>query len=74
MIEGVSNNYRRNALSSTTKLQKNHEICKLFLYYFYHSQAFASRCVELRRNDIVKRKRGGDGGDNSIGGKKKFKK
>ena len=78
MNEQLSNNDRRTIehlskkhLSSTTKLRKNHEKCKCIPFYLYHSQSFASRCVELRRNDVTKRKRGGDGGDRSIGGKKK---
>lgn len=83
MNEQQSKNYRtlnehlsnRNHIfiNHITKIQNFYEIRKENKRCFICLRAFASRCVELRRNDITKRKRGGDGGDDPIGGKEKIK-
>ena len=59
---------KKHLISFTTilKVQKKQRCANKY-------NSHSGSCVKMRRNDIIKRKRGGDGGDDSIWGKKKFK-
>ena len=62
MSEGVSKKYPIFASPLILQVQSYEKIVR----YASKNKSLSGSCVKMRRNDIIKRKRGGDGGDDSI--------